>query len=194
MSALSDVDSALWGLKGKSRQPGLVCARGRYRHAHRKQAGCSHLRVLTSSSPTSLTWGVISEMRRIAAMCEAYDVSAATSVPGRHSMPSFCVQEMILGIHYNALVGGEGLTTYIRNPKCGAPSTAASTSGGVLVCGSRRTRKRCARCRRTERSGSRRASTAQAERSESGELRSRDACVWRVSHTVVRVSRDEDLR
>ncbi|GJC95153.1 galactonate dehydratase [Colletotrichum higginsianum] len=72
-------------------------------------------------------------MRRIAAMCEAYDVSTATSVPGRHSMPNFYVREMILGIHYNALLGGEDLTTYIRNPNGGAPSTAASTSGGVLT-------------------------------------------------------------
>ncbi|TID01558.1 D-galactonate dehydratase [Colletotrichum higginsianum] len=90
--------------------------------------------AMRPQGPTSLAWGVISEMRRIAAMCEAYDVSTATSVPGRHSMPNFYVREMILGIHYNALLGGEDLTTYIRNPNGGAPSTAASTSGGVLNC------------------------------------------------------------
>jgi galactonate dehydratase len=70
--------------------------------------------------------GGISEMRRIAAMCEAYDVALAPHCPlGPIALAAcvqvdatsanFAIQEMSLGIHYN--VGGYDLTSYIKNPE-----------------------------------------------------------------------------
>ncbi|KAF2108598.1 mandelate racemase/muconate lactonizing enzyme domain-containing protein [Lophiotrema nucula] len=69
--------------------------------------------------------GGISEMKRIAAMCEAYDVALAPHCPlGPIALaacvqvdaasPNFAIQEMSVGIHYN--VGGD-ITNYIRNPE-----------------------------------------------------------------------------
>ena len=70
--------------------------------------------------------GGISEMRRIAAMAEAYDVALAPHCPlGPIALAAniqvdavsgnFAIQEMSLGIHYN--VGGHDLTSYIHNPE-----------------------------------------------------------------------------
>ncbi|OAR02198.1 hypothetical protein LLEC1_01136 [Akanthomyces lecanii] len=70
--------------------------------------------------------GGISELRRIAAMAEAYDVPIAPHCPlGPIALaacmqvdaatPNFAIQEMSLGIHYN--VGGYDLLTYVKNPK-----------------------------------------------------------------------------
>jgi galactonate dehydratase len=70
--------------------------------------------------------GGISEMRRIATMCEAYDVALAPHCPlGPLALaacvqvdacsPNFAIQEMSLGIHYNA--GTEDLTSYTTNPE-----------------------------------------------------------------------------
>jgi galactonate dehydratase len=70
--------------------------------------------------------GGISEMRRIAAMCEAYDVAIAPHCPlGPIALAAcvqvdavsanFAIQEMSLGIHYN--VGGQDLTSYTLNPE-----------------------------------------------------------------------------
>ncbi|KAI0482942.1 enolase C-terminal domain-like protein [Xylariaceae sp. FL0804] len=70
--------------------------------------------------------GGISEMRRIAAMCEAYDVALAPHCPlGPVALAAcvqvaavsanFAIQEMSLGIHYNA--GGPDLTSYTLNPE-----------------------------------------------------------------------------
>jgi galactonate dehydratase len=70
--------------------------------------------------------GGISELRRIASMCEAYDVALAPHAPlGPISCAAcvqvdcvsanFAIQEMSLGIHYNA--GSQDLTSYIRNPE-----------------------------------------------------------------------------
>lgn len=74
--------------------------------------------------------GGISEMRRIAAMCEAYDVALAPHCPlGPIALAAnvqvdacsanFAIQEMSLGIHYNTAPGGAGqdLTSYTRNPE-----------------------------------------------------------------------------
>lgn len=74
--------------------------------------------------------GGISEMRRIAAMCEAYDVALAPHCPlGPIALAAnvqvdacsanFAIQEMSLGIHYNTAAGGRGqdLTSYTRNPE-----------------------------------------------------------------------------
>ncbi|KAI1498281.1 enolase C-terminal domain-like protein [Biscogniauxia marginata] len=70
--------------------------------------------------------GGISEMRRIAAACETYDVALAPHCPlGPIALaanvqidatsPNFVIQEMSLGIHYN--VGGQDLTSYTLNPE-----------------------------------------------------------------------------
>ena len=70
--------------------------------------------------------GGVSELRRIAAMAEAYDVAVAPHCPlgpvalaacvqVMAATPNFAIQEMSLGIHYN--VGGADLTSYVRNPE-----------------------------------------------------------------------------
>jgi galactonate dehydratase len=70
--------------------------------------------------------GGISEMRRIAAMAETYDVALAPHCPlGPIALaanvqiaattPNFAIQEMSLGIHYNA--GSQDLTSYTHNPE-----------------------------------------------------------------------------
>lgn len=70
--------------------------------------------------------GGISEVRRMAAMAEAYDVALAPHCPlGPIALaacmqlalatPNFVIQEMSLGIHYNT--GGHDLLTYMHNPE-----------------------------------------------------------------------------
>ena len=70
--------------------------------------------------------GGISEVRRIAAMAEAYDCALAPHCPlGPIALaaclqidvatPNFAIQEMSLGIHYNT--GGHDLLTYVKNPE-----------------------------------------------------------------------------
>ena len=69
--------------------------------------------------------GGISEVRRIAAMAEAYDVALAPHCPlgplalgacmqVAAATPNFVIQEMSLGIHYNT--GGHDLLTYMADP------------------------------------------------------------------------------
>lgn len=69
--------------------------------------------------------GGISELRRIAAMAETYDVALAPHCPlGPIALAAcmqvdavsanFAIQEMSLGIHYNA--GEQDLTSYVRDP------------------------------------------------------------------------------
>ncbi|MDR3508486.1 MAG: galactonate dehydratase [Caulobacteraceae bacterium] len=70
--------------------------------------------------------GGISEVRRIAAMAEAYDVALAPHCPLgpialaaclqiAFTAPNFVIQEMSLGIHYNT--AGHDLLNYITNPE-----------------------------------------------------------------------------
>lgn len=70
--------------------------------------------------------GGISEMKRIAAMAEAYDVALAPHCPLGPialaaniqvdcSSANFAIQEMSLGIHYNST--GQDLTSYTKNPE-----------------------------------------------------------------------------
>ncbi len=70
--------------------------------------------------------GGISEVRRIAAMAEAYDVSVAPHCPlGPIALaacmqlaiatPNHVIQEMSLGIHYNT--NGHDLLSYMKNPE-----------------------------------------------------------------------------
>lgn len=81
--------------------------------------------------------GGISEVRRIAAMAEAYDVALAPHCPLGPiafaaclaiavSTPNFVIEEMSLGIHYNE--GGYDLLTYLADP-----SVFALTDGFVQV-------------------------------------------------------------
>lgn len=70
--------------------------------------------------------GGISEMHRIASICEAYDVALAPHCPlGPIALAAcvqvdavaanFVIQEMSLGIHYNA--GNQDLNSYTHNPE-----------------------------------------------------------------------------
>jgi galactonate dehydratase len=72
--------------------------------------------------------GGISEMKRIAAMCEAYDVALAPHCPlgpialaacvqVNATVSNFVIQEMSLGIHYNSQNGDQDLTSYTKNPE-----------------------------------------------------------------------------
>lgn len=73
--------------------------------------------------------GGISELHRIAAMAEAYDVALAPHCPlGPIALaacvqvdaatPNFAIQEMSLGIHYNSQLGStQDLTSYTTNPE-----------------------------------------------------------------------------
>ncbi|KLJ11550.1 galactonate dehydratase [Blastomyces silverae] len=71
--------------------------------------------------------GGISEIRRIAAMAEAYDVaiaphcplgpiSLAASMQVDLTIPNFVIQEMSLGIHYNTEAGSYDITNYVTDP------------------------------------------------------------------------------
>lgn len=70
--------------------------------------------------------GGISEIRRIAAMAEAYDVAIAPHCPLGPialaasmqvdlTIPNFVIQEMSLGIHYNTEAGEYDITNYIKD-------------------------------------------------------------------------------
>jgi galactonate dehydratase len=70
--------------------------------------------------------GGISEMKRLASMCETYDVALAPHCPlGPIALAAnvqvdtatsnFAIQEMSLGIHYNTT--GQDITSYIFNPE-----------------------------------------------------------------------------
>ena len=70
--------------------------------------------------------GGLSECRRIAALCETYDVAVAPHCPlGPLALgaclqlavatPNFAIQEMSLGIHYNT--DGHDLLSYLRQPQ-----------------------------------------------------------------------------
>ena len=70
--------------------------------------------------------GGISEIRRIASMCEAWDVAIAPHCPiGSIALaacfqiaactPNHTIQEMSLGIHYNVDAGKEDIGTYLKD-------------------------------------------------------------------------------
>ncbi|WAO97322.1 Galactonate dehydratase [Fusarium falciforme] len=70
--------------------------------------------------------GGISEMRRIAASCETYDIGVAPHCPlgpialaaniqVDATLPNFAIQEMGIGMHYNNT--GQDITSYITNPE-----------------------------------------------------------------------------
>ncbi len=114
------------GIKAISQHIGTPIALGERLHSRWDvrpflEAGCVDI-----LQPDISHVGGISEMRRIAAMCETYDVALAPHCPlGPIALaanvqvdavtPNFAIQEMSLGIHYN--VGGQDLTSYILNPE-----------------------------------------------------------------------------
>ncbi|KAK9312560.1 enolase C-terminal domain-like protein [Lipomyces starkeyi] len=72
--------------------------------------------------------GGISEIKKISAMCEAYDIAIAPHCPLGSialaaclqiaaSTPNHVIQEMSLGIHYNIESGEEDIVTYVHNPQ-----------------------------------------------------------------------------
>lgn len=85
-----------------------------------------YLHIIDIAQPDLSHAGGISEVRRIAAMCEAYDIAMAPHCPLGPlalaacmqiaiSTPNFAIQEMSLGIHYNS--NEADLLTYLRNPE-----------------------------------------------------------------------------
>jgi galactonate dehydratase len=71
--------------------------------------------------------GGISEIKKISAMAEAYDVAVAphcplgpialaASIQVALSTPNFAIQEMSLGIHYNTEAGEHDLHSYVKDP------------------------------------------------------------------------------
>lgn len=85
------------------------------------EAGCVDV-----AQPDVSHVGGISEMRRVAAMAETYDVGLAPHCPlGPIALaacmqvdatsPNFAIQEMSVGIHYNST--GQDIATYIKNPE-----------------------------------------------------------------------------
>ncbi|KAI9785155.1 MAG: hypothetical protein M1839_000793 [Geoglossum umbratile] len=71
--------------------------------------------------------GGISEIKKISAMAEAYDVAIAphcplgpialaASIQVALSTPNFAIQEMSLGIHYNTEAGEHDLHSYVNDP------------------------------------------------------------------------------
>ena len=70
--------------------------------------------------------GGISEITKMASMCEAWDIALAPHCPlGTVALaasfqvaaatPNHVIQEMSLGIHYNTKAGAEDITTYLKN-------------------------------------------------------------------------------
>ncbi|RDW77636.1 hypothetical protein BP6252_05689 [Coleophoma cylindrospora] len=116
----------LEGVKALSQQTSTPIALGERLHSRWDfkpflEAGCVDI-----IQPDISHCGGISEMRRIAAMAETYDVALAPHCPlGPIALAAniqvdavsanFAIQEMSLGIHYN--VGGQDLTSYTHNPE-----------------------------------------------------------------------------
>ncbi|KAH8895870.1 enolase C-terminal domain-like protein [Thozetella sp. PMI_491] len=113
------------GIAALSQQTSIPIALGERLHSRWDvrpflEAGCVDI-----LQPDISHIGGISEMKRIAAMAETYDVSLAPHCPlGPIALaanvqvdaasPNFVIQEMSLGIHYNNT--GHDITTYIKNP------------------------------------------------------------------------------
>ncbi|KAI3394102.1 hypothetical protein diail_3226 [Diaporthe ilicicola] len=114
------------GIKSLAEQTSVPIALGERLHSRWDvkpflEAGCVDI-----LQPDISHVGGISEMKRIAAMAEAYDVALAPHCPLGPialaancqvdcSSPNFAIQEMSLGIHYNS--GTQDLTSYTKNPE-----------------------------------------------------------------------------
>lgn len=116
----------LEGIKTLAEQTSIPIALGERLHSRwdvKKflEAGCVDI-----LQPDISHIGGISELKRIAGMAEAYDVALAPHCPlGPIALAANCqvvatcanfaIQEMSLGIHYNA--GTQDLTSYTKNPE-----------------------------------------------------------------------------
>ncbi|CAO2652201.1 Nn.00g004840.m01.CDS01 [Neocucurbitaria sp. VM-36] len=114
------------GIKDLAQQTSIPIALGERLHSRWDvrpflEAGCVDI-----LQPDISHIGGISEMRRIASMAEAYDVAIAPHCPLGPialaacvqvdcTLSNFVIQEMSLGIHYNA--GSQDLTSYTKNPE-----------------------------------------------------------------------------
>ncbi|KAH4035681.1 hypothetical protein HBI56_068340 [Parastagonospora nodorum] len=114
------------GIKELSAQTSIPIALGERLHSRWDvrpflEAGCVDI-----LQPDISHVGGISEMRRIASMAETYDVAIAPHCPlgpialaaccqVDATLSNFAIQEMSLGIHYNA--GTQDLTSYTKNPE-----------------------------------------------------------------------------
>lgn len=114
------------GIKAISNQTSIPIALGERLHSRWEvrpflEAGCVDI-----LQPDVSHCGGISELKRIASMAEAYDVALAPHCPlGPIALAAciqvdatcsnFVIQEMSLGIHYNA--GSQDLTSYTKNPE-----------------------------------------------------------------------------
>jgi galactonate dehydratase len=114
------------GIKSLSEQTSIPIALGERLHSRWDvrpflEAGCVDI-----LQPDVSHVGGISEMKRIAAMAECYDVAIAPHCPLGPialaaccqvdcTLSNFAIQEMSLGIHYNA--GSYDLTSYTKNPE-----------------------------------------------------------------------------
>ena len=114
------------GIKALSRLVSTPIALGERLHSRwdvKRFLGSGAVSIL---QPDICHVGGISELRRIATMAEAYDVALAPHCPlGPIALAAnvhvdvvsanFAIQEMSLGIHYNA--GSEDITSFIKNPE-----------------------------------------------------------------------------
>ncbi|ROW00894.1 hypothetical protein VPNG_08307 [Cytospora leucostoma] len=116
----------LSGIKTLSEQTSIPIALGERLHSRWDVKPFLEAGAVDILQPDISHVGGISEMKRIAAMAEAYDVALAPHCPlgpialaancqVDASSPNFAIQEMSLGIHYNA--GGPDLTNYTHNPE-----------------------------------------------------------------------------
>ena len=114
------------GIKALSQMTSLPIALGERLHSRWDVKPFLEAACVDVLQPDISHVGGISELRRIAAMAETYDVAIAPHCPlGPIALAAniqvdattanFAIQEMSLGIHYNT--GGHDLLSYIKNPE-----------------------------------------------------------------------------
>ncbi|MCJ1471522.1 hypothetical protein MMC13_000162 [Lambiella insularis] len=114
------------GIKALSEQTSIPIALGERLHSRWDVRPFLEAGAVDILQPDVAHIGGVSELRRIAAMAEAYDVAIAPHCPlgpialaacvqVMATTANFAIQEMSLGIHYN--VGGADLTSYTCNPE-----------------------------------------------------------------------------
>lgn len=113
------------GIKALSQQTSIPIALGERLHSRWDVRPFLEAGAVDILQPDISHCGGISELRRIAAMAETYDVALAPHCPlgpialaanvqVAAATPNFVIQEMSLGIHYNV---GQDLTSYTHNPE-----------------------------------------------------------------------------
>jgi len=116
----------LEGIKALSQTTTLPIALGERLHSRWDVKPFLEAACVDILQPDIAHVGGISELRRIAAMAEAYDVAIAPHCPlgpialaaniqVDASTSNFAIQEMSIGIHYNQ--NGHDLLSYIKNPE-----------------------------------------------------------------------------